>query len=120
MSWSAADVAEIYEHHSEAWRPQFCRFEEGRLNEMGATPHFYLAPLCVRPEYQGRGVGRKLLMWGLERADAADPQIPCVLEALSKARGMYVKFGYEDTEGHGRFKETQMVRPPGGGKRVGE
>jgi ribosomal protein S18 acetylase RimI-like enzyme len=32
-------------------------------------PHWYLSHLAVRPGDQGRGLGRTLLQWGIERAD---------------------------------------------------
>jgi GNAT superfamily N-acetyltransferase len=35
----------------------------------GAT-HWYLDHLAVAPEYQRRGVGKKLVQWGLQRAEA--------------------------------------------------
>ena len=39
------------------------------LRQRPEEPHWYLAHLAVRPGDQGRGLGRALLLWGIERAD---------------------------------------------------
>ncbi|HAS09088.1 MAG TPA: hypothetical protein DCS55_00990 [Acidimicrobiaceae bacterium] len=39
------------------------------LRQRPREPHWYLTHLAVRPDDQGRGLGRALLQWGIERAD---------------------------------------------------
>jgi ribosomal protein S18 acetylase RimI-like enzyme len=39
------------------------------LRQRPQEPHWYLTHLAVRPGDQGRGLGRALLQWGVERAD---------------------------------------------------
>ncbi len=39
------------------------------LRQRPDEPHWYLSHLAVRPGDQGRGLGRTLLHWGIERAD---------------------------------------------------
>lgn len=39
------------------------------LRQRPDEPHWYLSHLAVRPGDQGRGLGRTLLEWGIERAD---------------------------------------------------
>jgi ribosomal protein S18 acetylase RimI-like enzyme len=39
------------------------------LRQRPREPHWYLTHLAVRPGDQGRGLGRILLQWGIERAD---------------------------------------------------
>ena len=39
------------------------------LRQRPEEPHWYLTHLAVRPMDQGRGLGRALLEWGIERAD---------------------------------------------------
>jgi GNAT superfamily N-acetyltransferase len=39
------------------------------LRQRPSEPHWYLSHLAVRPDHQGRGLGRALLEWGLEQAD---------------------------------------------------
>lgn len=39
------------------------------LRQRPEEPHWYLSHLAVRPGDQGRGFGRTLLQWGIERAD---------------------------------------------------
>lgn len=55
---------------------------------------FYLGAIAVRPEFQGRGIGGKLLRAGLERVDAA--HMPAYLES-SKAENIpiYQNYGYD-------------------------
>ena len=40
----------------------------GVLAHRPAEPHWYLTHLAVRPGLQGRGLGRRLLLWGIERS----------------------------------------------------
>ncbi|KAI5459536.1 hypothetical protein BGZ63DRAFT_415097 [Mariannaea sp. PMI_226] len=62
---------------------------------------WYLEALAVRPDFQGRNVGRKLVEWGLERAEA-DGVCASVVSALGKD-GFYTKCGFE--EQHGSAKQ---------------
>lgn len=39
------------------------------LRQRPEEPHWYLSHLGVRPDDKGRGFGRTLLQWGIERAD---------------------------------------------------
>lgn len=39
------------------------------LRQRPQEPHWYLTHLAVRPDDQGRGLGRVLLQWGIERAE---------------------------------------------------
>ncbi|KAL9050844.1 MAG: hypothetical protein Q9162_006388 [Coniocarpon cinnabarinum] len=113
-NWSSEQVKEMYAHHSQKWFPEFEKYDIGRLAEMGETPHWYLAPLCVKEKYWARGVGKALSMWGIERADSATPPMPCVLEAFPNARPVYYHLGFRPTAHRGVCKETQLVRPAKG------
>ncbi|PYH44438.1 GNAT family N-acetyltransferase [Aspergillus saccharolyticus JOP 1030-1] len=57
---------------------------------------FVLEMLCVLPEYQRMGVGRKLLQWGIEKADACHARI--YLEATMEGVPAYLKYGWEVVE----------------------
>ncbi|ETR97869.1 hypothetical protein M419DRAFT_90258 [Trichoderma reesei RUT C-30] len=65
---------------------------------------WFLDVLAVMPESQGTGVGRKLVQWGLERAEA-DGVYASVISAFGKD-GFYCKCGFSEqygnaTEGEG-------------------
>jgi predicted N-acetyltransferase YhbS len=50
--------------------------------------------LITWPEFQGRGVGSKLLKWAIEQADAKDPPTPMYLESAPTARAVYMRHGF--------------------------
>ncbi|KAL5001782.1 acyl-CoA N-acyltransferase [Aspergillus recurvatus] len=76
--------------------------------------------LATRPEYQGRGVGRALLRWGMEQADQQRRRI--YLEATTEGYPVYAKCGWRGVEriemdygrwgGEGSQELTLMVRDP--------
>lgn len=60
-----------------------------------AYRHRYLSFLFIDPKAQGKGVGGALLSWGLEKADAANPPLPVVLESSPVGRPIYEKKGFQ-------------------------
>jgi predicted N-acetyltransferase YhbS len=61
--------------------------------------HIFLQALAVDPALQKRGVGARLLKWGIERSERE--AVPIALVASSKAKGLYDKFGWNSvTEVH--------------------
>lgn len=60
-------------------------------------PVLALAPLCVRPDLQCRGVGSALVRAGLDRADARGLPLVTVLGHPD----YYPRFGFEPTRRHG-------------------
>jgi GNAT superfamily N-acetyltransferase len=68
-------------------------------------PHYYLGPLGVKPEWQGKGLGGALMRPVLERCDREN--VPAYLEAsTSRNRALYLRNGFEVVE---------EVNMPGGG-----
>ena len=61
---------------------------------MKGKPYLLVQELAVLPEWQRKGVGRRLLGWGLEKADAEGWE--CWLDASKKGEGLYRKFGFRD------------------------
>ena len=47
----------------------------------------------VHPKHQRRGIGRKLIQWGLDRAD--DEKIVAYLNARPAARKLYLAAGFQ-------------------------
>jgi predicted N-acetyltransferase YhbS len=64
---------------------------------------WYLEGLAVLPDFQGRGVGKKLVQWGLEKAQA-EGICASVVSALGKD-GFYIKCGFDEQHGSARQGE---------------
>jgi GNAT superfamily N-acetyltransferase len=95
MNWTDAEVDEMWEHVSdEAWNGTCEKDDAIRRDLLGDEPHWHLAPLATWPSFQGRGVGRKLLMWAIEQADATVPPTPLYLESAPTARVVYMRYGF--------------------------
>lgn len=72
----------------------FGRFAEVHREIMGEKPHWYLELVCTHRSANGRGAARRLLEWGLGRADEEGREV--YLEATEEAEGIYKgKFGFE-------------------------
>ncbi|KAF2651215.1 hypothetical protein K491DRAFT_696617 [Lophiostoma macrostomum CBS 122681] len=95
MGWSDEEIEEMWEHTSiEAWDGQFRGDDKKRDEVMKGEPHWFLAPLCTWPEYQGKGVGSRLIQWAIDIADAQDPVTPLYLESADQARAVYMHMGF--------------------------
>ena len=76
----------------------------------------FLNILATHPKYQRKGVGRKLLQWGLRTADAEN--IPIALYASPNGANLYRSIGFQDlaksvVEYNGiRLEDPFMVRWP--------
>jgi len=66
----------------------------------------YLDILAVDPRYQGQGIGKALLQWGLDEADRLG--MITFLEATNEGKPLYEKFGFEPT-----ISETLELAPFG-------
>ncbi|KAF1980222.1 hypothetical protein BU23DRAFT_548408 [Bimuria novae-zelandiae CBS 107.79] len=94
MGWTDAEMDEMWAPvNEEKWSIQFARDDETRAEVTGG-PHWYLAPLMTLPEWQGRGVGKRLLSWAIEQADKTMPPTPVYLESRPSARQVYIKRGF--------------------------
>jgi GNAT superfamily N-acetyltransferase len=95
MGWSDEELDTMWSHVSdETWNVQFGKDDETRREVMEGQPHWYLAPLLTWPEYQGRGVGKRLMNWAIEQADKTDPITPMYLESRPSARAVYMHLGF--------------------------
>ncbi|KAL4780615.1 acyl-CoA N-acyltransferase [Aspergillus varians] len=52
-----------------------------------------LSSLVVHPDFQGKGIGKELMKWGLEEAERLG--LPLYLESTSAGRPLYEKIGFE-------------------------
>ena len=77
-------------------------------------PHWYLGVLTVDPEWQGRGLGGRLIGPGLERAD--EDGLPAYLETQKESNvSWYARHGFELTrtiELRGTPPVWCLTRPP--------
>lgn len=95
MGWSDEEIDEMWEHVSdEKWNGELGQDDGVRKEVLGDELHWYLAPLVTWPEYQGRGVGKRLLDWAIQQADATDPVTPMYLESAPTARAVYMHCGF--------------------------
>lgn len=53
--------------------------------------------LAVHPSFQGRGVSRPLVQWGLDRANVRG-ELPAILEASPMGRRVYARMGFDHRE----------------------
>lgn len=64
-------------------------------NRSSSARHRLLAPLCVKPSAQGRGVGTSLLRHLNDLVDASSPAVPVYLDASKAGQPVYLKEGFE-------------------------
>lgn len=71
--------------------------------------------LGVHPSQQGKGLGSKLLKWGLTRADAEGMEV--YLSASPAGRPLYLKYGFREVdtfEPYPDYVQVAMIRSPNG------
>ncbi|KAK8041575.1 hypothetical protein PG994_014582 [Apiospora phragmitis] len=92
----------------------FTMLEQKHKEHMGSRPHWYLELLAVRKSYHGKGLGKHLLSWGLERADKDG--LETYLQASPAGVPLYRKYGFEDIEtvhvSKADYSEVFMKRQP--------
>jgi GNAT superfamily N-acetyltransferase len=132
MGWSDAEMDEMWAGTSDAaWNVQGVEDDALRRGVLGDEPHWFLAPLLTWPEFQGRGVGKKLMNWAIEQADKEDPPTAMYLESAPTARAVYMHCGFEPVGSYNFLRRgPKVVRPEdyedvvngvsGGGKERGE
>jgi GNAT superfamily N-acetyltransferase len=59
--------------------------------------YWELLTLATHPDHQGRGIGRELVAWGLERASQED--VPAVVCAAKGLEGFYQSCGFVEMVG---------------------
>jgi GNAT superfamily N-acetyltransferase len=95
MKWTEAELEDMWAGTSDQqWNGQQIEYDDVRREVMGDEPHWFLSPVISWPEYQGRGVGKKLMMWAIEQADSTVPPMPMYLESAPTARAVYIHLGF--------------------------
>jgi GNAT superfamily N-acetyltransferase len=95
MGWNDDEVEEMWRGSGgEAWGEKLAKLDDLRRECVGDEGHWFLAPLLTLPDFQGRGVGSKLLNWAIEQADAKEPPTPMYLESAPTARAVYMHWGF--------------------------
>jgi ribosomal protein S18 acetylase RimI-like enzyme len=97
--------------------PSFVRLGANVERAHPSETHWYLEVLSVRPEYQQRGLGSRLVRPIIERADGDG--LPCYLETADPANvAFYRRFGFDVVDAAlevipgGGPTLTTMRRPP--------
>ncbi|KAE8382327.1 acyl-CoA N-acyltransferase [Aspergillus bertholletiae] len=90
----------------------FKEMDDKEREIMGSTPHFSLDMLATHPNFGGRGIGSRLLGWGLHQADAEHKFT--FLTGTVAGKPLYEKKGFhvvESNEIMEGFQQIYMVRP---------
>ncbi|CAI7591194.1 unnamed protein product [Penicillium glandicola] len=124
--WKRPVLAADRDRHEEqiVWAPSsdkelcdrfFYGMEAQHEKWMGERPHYYLDMLGVHPSCQGKGVGSKLLKWGLTRADAEGMEV--YLSASPAGKLLYAKYGFREVDTispYPDYVQAAMIRSPKG------
>ncbi|KII84430.1 hypothetical protein PLICRDRAFT_365317 [Plicaturopsis crispa FD-325 SS-3] len=78
-----------------AWRSFHADLGAKRVEVLGDEPYWYLYMLGIHPTYQGKGIGSKLLNWGIAMAEASEPKLAMYLEASPNGQKLYARRGFE-------------------------
>ncbi|KAL2835974.1 hypothetical protein BJY01DRAFT_63060 [Aspergillus pseudoustus] len=85
--------------------------KERQIATDGQT-HYYLDMLGTRPEFNGRGLGSKLLNWGLAKAD--EENVMVFLVSTPQGKRLYERYGFQtvrEYEAVPGYIMTSMLRP---------
>ncbi|KAJ4022890.1 hypothetical protein NW752_003345 [Fusarium irregulare] len=69
---------------------------------------WYLAALAIRPDFHGKGVGRRLVQWGMEKAQ--EEKICASLAAVDGTEEFYNKCGFTEQFGSAKAGEGNPLR----------
>lgn len=94
----------------------FNTYSDQAQNACIAVPHWHLSPICVSKDYQGKGYGGALLMYGF--AHVVCGNAPCFLETQSNSNEQfYLKRGFEtqtkSTVPNSSIPHITMIRSAG-------
>ena len=110
------DDAVQYEIHQSEWqevRPQIIEMDNTAIGSYlveQREDHLYFGRFHLMPEYQGKGLGSRLLTSVLEMADDAQLPVKLVHLQLNRAGGLYQRFGFTVESEDEHF--VYMVRQP--------
>ncbi len=110
------DEAGQREYHANEWRqkrPDVILLDGSPIGTIRVRIEdgcMHIGQFFILPEYQGRGLGTRLLAEALLRADAE--RVPARLAFLegNRAESLYRRFGFEVTDRQGKL--CYMERPP--------
>ncbi|KAL0941495.1 GNAT family [Colletotrichum truncatum] len=96
MDWHSRYVNFFQLDKSVSRERQAAFYREGaeRGNPFAPLKSFWnLIVLGVHPDWQGRGAGKKLMRWGLDRS--AEDKVPIILIASTPGQRMYTRMGFD-------------------------
>ncbi|KAL4878085.1 hypothetical protein BJY04DRAFT_196700 [Aspergillus karnatakaensis] len=90
----------------------FGTLDKERRSATADQPHYYLDMLGTRPQFNGRGLGSKLLNWGLSKAD--EEKVMVFLVSTPQGKQLYERYGFQtvrEYEAAPGYTMTSMLRP---------
>ncbi|KAF2704963.1 hypothetical protein K504DRAFT_460751 [Pleomassaria siparia CBS 279.74] len=110
FGWTDDEFEEWWQGPALDWDEEFEKNDGYRKELLGDEPHWYLTPLLTFPEHQGKGVGKRLLDWAIDQADATDPVTPMYLESAPTAKAVYMHVGFvEQSAGYNFLRRGPLV-----------
>lgn len=77
--------------------PKFFESIEKKYYTYPDDSAWYLKIIAINPKHQRKGVGRKMVQWGVSKSE--EEGVPALLEASPAGEGLYLSMGYEDVGG---------------------
>ena len=115
IAWPPGSNIPLGEHFMEA-------LYKSRNTHMRGKAYFFMHILAVLPKHQRKGIGKKMLEWGLKQAD--ELEVECWIDATAAGLGLYKQYGWEEVnvvtvnlEPYGgnpgeKDVNVQLIRPP--------
>ncbi|HML49478.1 MAG TPA: GNAT family N-acetyltransferase [Clostridia bacterium] len=101
---SQADREEMAEHAED----YYVYVEDQRIVAVGCAADGEISNLCVEEAYRGRGIGKALVAYGIEklRREGMDASTLWVMESNENARRLYGHMGFATVRVHGLYAKA--------------
>lgn len=101
---SEANRKEMAEHAED----YYVYVEDQRIVAVGCAANGEISNLCVEETYRGRGIGKALVAYGMEklRREGVDASTLWVMESNENARRLYEHMGFSTVRVHGLYAKA--------------
>jgi ribosomal protein S18 acetylase RimI-like enzyme len=98
LQYESPDRRDAHHARMTQFRSDMNRAKKEILEKRYGDKELYLGLLACHPDYQGRGAGRELLRWGLEKADEEGLDVTLMTALNGPASPFYKRFGFVEVE----------------------